>query len=262
MHILAIANQKGGVGKTTLCCLLAFYLADRHHARVAAIDVDNQRNLSHTLRQFRLEIASTSLFEDAPIDVPAARKGIALFHATPQLAALERATAKEANQRVRTFAAQVEALERHFDYCVIDPPPTLGVRMIATLACAEFVVMPIELEEYSTEGVKDMLQTVFGARQQWNPRLKFLGILANRFTHNSLRQRAAASALFEHFPQFVLPFKISTRAAIPRALEEGIPVWKLPQSAARDATTEVLQAFDAVMKAMNPESAPASEHPA
>jgi chromosome partitioning protein len=107
-----------------------------------------------------------------------------------------------------------------------------------------------------------MLQTVFGARQQWNPRLKFLGILANRFTHNSLRQRAAASALFEHFPQFVFPFKISTRAAIPRALEAGIPVWKLPQSAARDATTEVLQAFDAVMKAMNPGSAPAPEQPA
>lgn len=259
MQILAIANQKGGVGKTTLSCLLAFYLADKHHARVAAIDADNQRNLSHTLRQFRLDVASTALFDDAPIDLPVARKSIGLFHATPQLANLERATAKEAAQRVRTFAAQVEALESHFDYCVIDPPPTLGVRMIATLASAEFVVMPIELEEYSTEGVKDMLQTVFGTRQQWNPRLKFLGILANRYTHNSARQKAAANALFEHFPQYVLPFKISTRAAIPRALEDGTPVWKLPLSVGRDASTEVLQAFDAILKAMQAEDVPAPE---
>lgn len=261
MQILAIANQKGGVGKTTLSCLLAFYLADKHHARVAAIDVDNQRNLSHTLRQYQLGIASTALFDDAAIEMPLARKSIALFHATPQLANLERATSREATQLVRIFAAQVEALDQHFDYCVIDPPPTLGVRMIATLACAEFVVMPIELEEYSTEGVKDMLQTVFGARQQWNPRLKLLGILANRFTHNSARQRAAANALFKHFPQYVLPFKISTRAAIPRALEDGIPVWKLPLSVARDASAEVLQAFDAMMNAMQPEGVSAPQQP-
>ena len=134
--------------------------------------------------------------------------------------------------------------------------------MIAALAGADFVLLPIELEEYSTQGVKDMLQTIFGTRQQWNPRLKFLGILANRFTHNSVRQKTAANDLFEHFPQYVLPFKISTRAAIPRALEEGIPVWKLPQSIGRDASSEVLQAFDAVMKAMAPQDATPQEQSA
>jgi chromosome partitioning protein len=252
MQIISIANQKGGVGKTTLSSLLAYFLADRRGARVLAVDLDSQRNLSHTLRQYVMDVPTAALFTDAPIVLPAVRKNIALIHATPQLANLERASAEEANRRVQIFAAQLDAMQQEFDYCLLDPPPTLGIRMVAALASADFVTVPIELEEYSTQAVKDMLQTVFGVRQQWNPRLKFLGILANRFMHNSARQKAALQELLENYRDYVLPLKISTRAAIPRALEEGRGVWQLPTAAARDASAEVLQAFDVLMKKMEP----------
>jgi chromosome partitioning protein len=202
------------------------------------------------LRQCGMDIPTTALFGDSRITLPAVRKNIALIHATPQLANLERGSAEEANRRVQTFAAHLEAIQDDFDYCLLDPPPTLGVRMVAALASADFVTVPIELEEYSTQAVKDMLQTVFGVRQQWNPKLKFMGILANRFTHNSTRQKAALQELLENYQDYVLPLKISTRAAIPRALEEGRGVWQLPTAAARDASTEVLQVFDALMKKM------------
>lgn len=248
MQIITIANQKGGVGKTTLSSLLAYYLVDKRSARVLAIDLDSQRNLSHTLRQCRVEIPTTALFADAPIQLPTVRNRLTLIHATPQLANWERASPEEANSRVQRFAAHLEALQDEFDYCVIDPPPTLGIRMVAALASADFVTMPIELEEYSTQAVKDMLQTVFGVRQQWNPKLKFLGILANRFMHNSARQRAALEELFKHYREYILPVKISTRAAIPRALEEERGVWQLPTAMARDASTEVLHTFEAIMK--------------
>jgi chromosome partitioning protein len=190
MHIISIANQKGGVGKSTLSSLFAYYLADKKSARVLAVDLDSQRNLSHTLRQCGIDIPTTALFADARIELPAVRKNIALIHATPQLANLERASAEDANRRVQTFAAHLESMQEEFDYCLLDPPPTLGIRMVAALASADFVTVPIELEEYSTQAVKDMLQTVFGVRQQWNPKLKFMGILANRFMHNSTRQKA------------------------------------------------------------------------
>lgn len=252
MHIISIANQKGGVGKSTLSSLLAYYLADKKSARVLAVDLDSQRNLSHTLRQCGIEIATTALFADSALRLPAVRKNIALIHATPQLANLERASAEEANRRVQTFAAQLEGLQHEFDYCLLDPPPTLGIRMVAALASADFVVVPIELEEYSTQAVTDMLQTVFGVRQQWNPKLTFLGILANRFMHNSQRQKAALQDLFQNYPDYVLPMKISTRAAIPRALAEGRGVWQLPTAAARDASAEVLQVFEALMARVTP----------
>ena len=118
---------------------------------------------------------------------------------------------------MQIFAAQLDAMQEEFDYCLLDPPPTLGIRMVAALASADFVTVPIELEEYSTQAVKDMLQTVFGIREQWNPRLKFLGILANRYMHNSMRQKAALQDLFENYQDYVLPLKISTRTATPRA---------------------------------------------
>ena len=262
MQVISIVNQKGGVGKSTLSSLLAFYLVDKRAARVLAIDLDSQRNLSHTLRAFGVDIPTVSLFEEPPIPLPDVRQGLTLIHGTPQLANLERATAAEANRRVQIFAGHLEALSAQFDYCLLDPPPTLGIRMIAALASADFVAMPIELEEYSTQAVKDMLQTVFGVRQQWNPKLKFLGIIANRFMHNSVRQKAALRDLLENYQQYVLPLKISTRSAIPRALEEGRGVWQLSSAAAKDASVEVLHAFDTLMKAMTVASADARGQPA
>lgn len=262
MQVISIVNQKGGVGKTTLSSLLTFYLLDKRAARVLAIDLDSQRNLSQTLRQFRVEIPTTALFEEPRVVLPEVRQGITLIHGTPQLANSERATAAEANRRVQIFAAHLRALSGLFDYCVLDPPPTLGIRMIAALASAEFVAMPIELEEYSTQAVKDMLQTVFGVRQQWNPKLKFLGIIANRFTHNSVRQKAALRDLLENYQQYVLPLKISTRSAIPRALEEGRGVWQLPSAAAREASVEVLRAFDTLMQGMVKATAETEREPA
>jgi chromosome partitioning protein len=70
--------------------------------------------------------------------------------------------------------------------------------------------------------------------------------------HNSMRQKAALQELLENYQDYVLPLKISTRAAIPRALEEGRGVWQLPTAAARDASAEVLQAFEVLMKKMEP----------
>jgi chromosome partitioning protein len=262
MQIISIVNQKGGVGKSTLSSLLAFYLVDKRAAHVLAVDLDSQRNFSHTLRQYAIDVPTAALFEDSPVVMPAPRPGVTLIHGTPQLANVERATAAEANRRVQRFVAHLKACGAQFDFCLLDPPPTLGVRMVAALASANFVAMPIELEEYSTQAVKDMLQTVFGVRQQWNPSLKFLGIIANRFTHNSARQKAALRDLLENYQQYVLPLKISTRSAIPRALEEGRGVWQLPGAAARDASAEVLKAFDALMQGMGVTTAETMSAPA
>jgi len=79
-----------------------------------------------------------------------------------------------------------------------------------------------------------------------------MGILANRFMHNSTRQKVALQDLLENYQDYVLPLKISTRAAIPRALEEGRGVWQLPTAAARDASAEVLQVFETLLKKMEP----------
>ena len=254
MQVIAIANQKGGVGKTTLACLLAFYLAEKRKSRVLAIDLDSQANLSTTLREFRLEVPTGALFMDAPVPVPAVRPSIALVHGTSALADLEQGLGAEQRRRVRTFVAQLAALGAQFDHCVIDSPPTAGLRMVAALAAADFVVVPIELERYSRDGVKAMLQMVFGVRAEYNPRVKLLGLLPSRVMSGQPRQRAALADVFAHYGDYLVPGQvaIATRSAIPRALEAGIPVWQLPRAVAHEASAEVLRALEALAAAMQP----------
>src|SRR5687767_4526588 len=92
---------------------------------------------------------------------------------------------------IPAFRQQMAALNQAFDACVIDTPPALGLRMSAALIAADHVACPIELEEYSIDGVTDMLKTVFGVRQKYNPCLQLLGIIANRFNPHSPRQKEA-----------------------------------------------------------------------
>jgi len=117
------------------------------------------------------------------------------------------------------------------------------LRMSAALIAATAVVCPIELEEYSIDGVTDMLKTIFGVRQRYNPRLELAGIVLNRFNPHSVRQRAAMQQLAASYREFVVPARISTRSAIPEALAEGRAVWELAKSSAREASAEVKDAF-------------------
>ena len=104
-----------------------------------------------------------------------------------------------------------------------------------------------------------MIKTILGVRQRHNPRLKFLGLLANRFNPHSVRQREALQALFAAYGQHVIPAKISTRSAIPEALSQGMPVWKLPKTSAREATAEVNKAFGLLRERMRIRAQPPAE---
>ena len=131
--------------------------------------------------------------------------------------------------------------------------------MTAALIVADYVLCPVELEEYSIDGVISMMKTIVGVRHRHNPRLKFLGLLANRFNPHSVRQREALQALFVSYGQHVIPAKISTRSAIPEALAQGVPVWKLSKTSAREAAAEVQQAFALIGERMEAQVQPAAE---
>jgi chromosome partitioning protein len=119
------------------------------------------------------------------------------------------------------------------------------------LIAATAVVCPIELEEYSIDGVTDMLKTIFGVRQRYNPRLQLAGIVLNRFNPHSVRQKAAMQQLVDHYREFVIPARISTRSAIPEALAAGLPVWDLPKSSAREASIELKALFGLLQQRMD-----------
>ncbi|GAC1355325.1 MAG: ParA family protein [Variovorax sp.] len=244
-HVVVFGNQKGGVGKSTLSVLYALWLSDVHRQSVCVIDLDTQGNASKTLRGFDAGALAVDLFAGAatamaPMHATAAQRPIVLIAASKKLADVELAKPETV---VPAFRRSVAQLAQHFDTVVIDTPPALGLRMSAALIAATRVVCPIELEEYSIDGVTDMLKTIFGVRQRYNPKLELAGIVLNRFNPHSVRQRAAMQQLAASYREFVVPARISTRSAIPEALAEGKAVWELARSSAREASAELKQAF-------------------
>ena len=137
-----------------------------------------------------------------------------------------------------------------FDFAIIDTAPTLGLRMSAALIVADFVLCPIELESYSIQGITNMLQTVFGIRERYNPGLTFLGMLPNRFNAHSNSQKANLDQLIKSYAHLMIAARIGNRSSIPEALGAGVPVWELPKTAAREAAREMKQVFALVESKM------------
>ncbi|CAK7035539.1 MAG: Sporulation initiation inhibitor protein Soj [Bacteroides sp.] len=255
MRNLVVTNQKGGVGKTVYSVHQAAALVDMGK-KVLFIDLDTQRNSSKTIKKFGAVTlgCASSLFLDSDFStsildqVAQADKDVNLFliEGDSVMADVARADPKVMVNYKRNLAAVTDA----FDFAVVDTAPSLSIAMSGALIAANYVISPIELEEYSIDGVTDMLKTIFGVRQKWNPDLVFLGMFPNRFNPRSERQKETLAQLLENYAHLVIPAKIGLRASIPEALAEGIPVWKLRKTSAREAAKEFAEVLEIVFKKM------------
>lgn len=239
MKTLVTAIQKGGQGKTFTNCHLAFDFADRG-LRVVVIDLDPQGNGSFTLGDYNSGYLASQLFtvDTAGLNAWFSRqenKGISLLAADASLVNIEKMDLPTAAANLR---ANIAALSEHFDVCLIDTAPSLGVAMTAAVLASDFLLSPVEMEAYSLQGMKKMV-TVIGNLRKQNPKLKFIGMLPNKVDARKPRHVANLQALREAYPTLVLPCAIGARDSIAEALGEKIPVWKVRKTAARTATKEV-----------------------
>lgn len=255
---VVVSNQKGGVGKSTMSCHGGWWLGEKRivdpdtlllrDAEVAFLNVEVQRNSSNTMKKHHgvANVTAAAFFEPDLFEV--VKTGpITVYEGGPFMADIGR-------EKMGNFPRQIERISTEYDFIVIDTPPSAGVLQVAALMAADYVISPIEMDSYSLDGVVDMLKTIMGVKQRYNPKLEFLGMLPSRLQNTSPRQRAALASLLEHYSKYVFGvdegFKVSVRQAIPEALEEGVPVWRLKSSGAREAGAEMLSIMRMLDKKM------------
>ena len=203
-RILAVVNQKGGVGKTTTAVNLAASLAAAEQ-RSLLVDGDPQGNATSGMGVSRDSISATVydvLIGTSSVDDAVIRelqfRHLDLLPATPELAGAEVELIDHPN-RDRAMRAALRAVESHYDYILIDCPPSLSLLTVNALTAAQRVLIPMQCEYYALEGLSDLVGTIKRVRSNLNPQLEIAGLLRTMYDPRNTLSQQVSQQLEEHF---------------------------------------------------------------
>lgn len=224
--VIAFANQKGGVGKSTLTVQAAFYLRKHRRKKVLVIDIDSQGNTTESLTQGEeyTGTSSAKLFEPelSELAIYETPYGIDLIGSEQNSNEGYDIESKDLNV-IRNPALNIQELKDNYDYILVDCPPSLGRKLLGGLVMADYVVCPIKLSGYAIGGVSGMIQTIRGVQQNFNPTLKFLGVVVNEYD-DSASAKSTLEYLNSETDCDIFSAKLRHRAPIDAATTMGIPV--------------------------------------
>jgi len=233
-RIIAVANQKGGVGKTTTCVNLVSALADMKY-RVLLVDLDPQGNASVGcgVNSRELEISALEVLQ-AECDIPEAaiqleNLGFDVLPSNSDLTAAE-ISLLQVDEREYRLKSALEKVAHQYAWIIIDCPPSLNMLTLNALTAANSVLIPMQCEYYALEGLASLLETIEQVRGSVNPGLEIEGLLRTMFDGRNNLSNAVSDQLIEHFGERVYRTLIPRNVRVAEAPSHGLPVLRYDPS--------------------------------
>jgi len=255
-HIFCIANQKGGVGKTTTTVNLAAGLA-LIGQRVLIVDLDPQGNATMGSGVDKRKLERTVydvLLEDATIAEVRQRSpkgGYDVLGANRELAGAE-IELVSLERRDRRLKTALEAAAADYDFVLIDCPPSLSLLTLNGLTCAHGVIVPMQCEYFALEGLTDLVNTVKQVHANLNRELKLIGLLRVMFDPRITLQQQVSDQLKDHFGEKVFNTIIPRNVRLAEAPSHGVPGVVFDKSS-KGAQAFVSFAAELVERVKNPD---------
>lgn len=226
--IIAVANQKGGVGKSTTVINISAYLGSRNY-KVLCVDSDAQGN---TTTGFGIKkksvkadtydvITGKTRIQDAVI--PTEFDNVSILPATESLAGCELELAGFEN-RVNRLKMQLLTAKLEYDYILIDCPPALGTITINALVACDTIIVPMLAEFYALEGLSQLVNTIKIVKNNYNPALEIEGILFTMFDGRLNVANDVVAEVEKYFPEKIFKTKIPRNVRISEAPSHGKPI--------------------------------------
>lgn len=227
-RIIAVANQKGGVGKSTTVINVAAYLGSRGF-KVLCVDSDPQGNTTTGFGIRKKSVESTTYdiiigkvrTQDAVLQTEF--ENVSLIPATEELAGCEVELVNNEN-RVNRLKMSLLAIKQDYDYILIDCPPALGTITINNLVACDAIIVPMLAEFYALEGLSQLVNTIKIVKSNYNPSLEIEGILFTMFDSRLNVANDVVAEVEKHFPGKVFQTKIPRNVRISEAPSYGKPV--------------------------------------
>jgi chromosome partitioning protein len=227
VRVFAVANQKGGVGKTTTVINLGAYLGELGH-RVLLVDCDPQSN---TTRSITASSPTGPNLYDVLVDeatissaiVATSTPGVDLLPASPDLAGSE-VELMNVSTRERTLKKKLSDLRNKYHYLLLDCPPSLGLLTINALVAAQSVIVPVQCEYLALEGVSRLLDTINRIRSNLNPNLRIFGLVMTMYDRRTSLSGEVAREVRRHYPELTFQTVIPRNVRLSEAPSFGVPI--------------------------------------